>query len=181
MNTWVQETKQILIKLWGQHSAPEIAEQVNLWHRDNGRARGANLYPATTDLGVMYQALKLGFISQAELDVYEQQRRRTRARQNYVPAKVRAAVLERDGQQCLLCGATEDLTIDHIVPAAQGGTSEADNLQTLCAACNRTAKGMSGVDFRKPYEKLWCQHCHRFHYKNVTAETSRDLPDQPSD
>jgi transcription elongation factor Elf1 len=169
MHTWVQETKQILIRMWARHSPVEIAEQVNLWHRDNGRAGGAKFFPATTDMGVMYQALKLGFISQDELDVYGKQRRRTRARKNYVPARVRTAVLERDGYQCLLCGATEDLTIDHIVSIEQGGTSEADNLQTLCASCNRTEKGMAVVDFRKPYVKLWCSHCGRFHYKNEAA------------
>lgn len=37
---------------------------------------------------------------------------------------------------CAKCGATENLTIDHIVPRVWGGTNELANLQTLCASCN---------------------------------------------
>lgn len=37
---------------------------------------------------------------------------------------------------CAACGATEDLTVDHIVPLARGGRGELSNLQTLCRMCN---------------------------------------------
>ena len=62
------------------------------------------------------------------------------------PAWVRlsAEVLERDGHQCVKCGATADLTVDHIVPLAamdeddreSGLDRDPDNLQTLCRSCN---------------------------------------------
>jgi len=39
-------------------------------------------------------------------------------------------------QECAWCGATQDLTIDHITPRCFGGTNEQHNLQTLCAPCN---------------------------------------------
>jgi hypothetical protein len=168
MRTWVQETKQILIKMWGQHSAVEIAEQVNLWHQHNAKAKENKRYPVTTDAGVMYQAAKLGYISQEEAKAYHKQRQKIQARKNYVPQKVRAAVLQRDGHQCLLCGVSEDLMVSHIVSVNKGGTSEADNLQTLCGSCYRSAKGHA-VDFRQPYEKKWCDHCRRYHYKNIAG------------
>lgn len=48
----------------------------------------------------------------------------------------RHRVFLRDGHACLNCGATEELTLDHICPLARGGTNGIDNLQTLCKTCN---------------------------------------------
>lgn len=53
-----------------------------------------------------------------------------------IPDDVRRAVYERDGHACLHCGATEPLTLDHIVPWSQGGEDAFENLQTLCLRCN---------------------------------------------
>lgn len=42
-------------------------------------------------------------------------------------------------QRCAQCGAeppSVELHIDHVVPASLGGSSEAHNLQFLCAKCN---------------------------------------------
>lgn len=49
---------------------------------------------------------------------------------------LRQFVYERDGYRCLRCGATEDLTLDHIHPWVLGGTNSVENLQTLCRPCN---------------------------------------------
>lgn len=52
---------------------------------------------------------------------------------------LRHATLERDGYRCRHCGATAQearLEVDHIVSEALGGLSVAENLQTLCSACN---------------------------------------------
>ena len=43
-------------------------------------------------------------------------------------------------QVCVQCGATDALTLDHILARALGGTNERSNLQLLCHRCNR-AKG----------------------------------------
>lgn len=40
-------------------------------------------------------------------------------------------------QVCASCGATELLTLDHIIPLVYGGTNERSNLQILCLSCNR--------------------------------------------
>ena len=40
------------------------------------------------------------------------------------------------GKQCLQCGATKELTIDHVVPRADGGVATPTNLQPLCRKCN---------------------------------------------
>lgn len=49
----------------------------------------------------------------------------------------RARILARDNHKCLLCGKTEDLTIDHITPRCRGGGGESWNLATLCWDCNQ--------------------------------------------
>ena len=46
-------------------------------------------------------------------------------------------VFERDRYRCCQCGGWRDLEIDHIYPKGKGGSSELDNLQTLCGNCNR--------------------------------------------
>lgn len=37
---------------------------------------------------------------------------------------------------CVKCGATTDLTWDHVVPRKKGGEGSPENLQTLCRRCN---------------------------------------------
>jgi hypothetical protein len=52
---------------------------------------------------------------------------------------LRFDVFERDGFQCKYCGkAPPDvkLVVDHVVPVAEGGRSNKDNLVTSCPACN---------------------------------------------
>lgn len=53
-----------------------------------------------------------------------------------VPYEVRKQVLERDAYRCVSCGSWKDLHVDHIVPRAQGGSDDPENLQVLCAGCN---------------------------------------------
>jgi len=48
----------------------------------------------------------------------------------------RTRVMERDQYRCVECGTHLALTIDHIVPLVQGGSSDEDNLRTLCRSCN---------------------------------------------
>lgn len=58
---------------------------------------------------------------------------RTRAA---IPNDLRAAVYDRDGRACVECGATEDLTLDHIYPWSLGGEDTYENFRTLCRPCN---------------------------------------------
>lgn len=65
-----------------------------------------------------------------------------------VSPALREATFVRDNYECLRCGDTERLSIDHIVPLAKGGDNSADNLQTLCSTCN-SIKGDSISDHRR--------------------------------
>lgn len=53
------------------------------------------------------------------------------------PHKQRKAALQRDNHQCVKCGNTQHLEVDHILNVARGGTHDLNNLQTLCADCHR--------------------------------------------
>ena len=167
MHPWVPETIQLLIDLWATHTVAEITQAVNAWHERNGQLKGWRYWPVTTEPGVMYQAAKLTLISKQKASAFHRKVKKLRARMHYVNPKVRAAILARDNHRCLLCGATDNLEIDHIVPATNGGTSSPQNLQTLCHTCHRSEKGESQVDFRKPYAKQHCPFCHEDHYRNI--------------
>lgn len=53
-----------------------------------------------------------------------------------IPESVRQLVYERDGFRCVECGATTDLSLDHVVPWSGGGSDHPRNLRVLCRSCN---------------------------------------------
>lgn len=63
-------------------------------------------------------------------------------RREPIPEEVRRAVFRRDGGRCVRCAGAELLQFDHVIPVALGGASTVENLQLLCASCNRE-KGAS--------------------------------------
>nr|MBA3261856.1 HNH endonuclease [Thermoleophilaceae bacterium] len=63
-------------------------------------------------------------------------------RREPIPRAARLAVWERDGGRCVECGSDFDLQYDHVIPFSMGGATTAENLQLLCAGCNRD-KGAS--------------------------------------
>jgi 5-methylcytosine-specific restriction endonuclease McrA len=54
-----------------------------------------------------------------------------------IPSDLRRLVFERDGGWCVECGSNFDLQYDHVLPVALGGATTVENLQLLCADCNR--------------------------------------------
>ncbi len=63
-------------------------------------------------------------------------------RREPIPDEVKREVYRADGGRCVNCGSAELLQFDHIIPVTMGGASTVENLQLLCAPCNR-AKGAS--------------------------------------
>lgn len=56
-----------------------------------------------------------------------------------ISKRLRYEVLRRDNHACRYCGATApavQLTIDHVVPTALGGSDEPSNIVTACTDCN---------------------------------------------
>ena len=54
---------------------------------------------------------------------------------NRVPYSKRN-VMVRDEYTCAYCGATQNLTIDHIIPSSRGGKTTFENCVTACQPCN---------------------------------------------
>lgn len=61
------------------------------------------------------------------------------AKRKALSKKTRFEVFKRDGFICQYCGGTPPnvlLWVDHIIPVAEGGGNEMDNLITSCQPCN---------------------------------------------
>jgi 5-methylcytosine-specific restriction endonuclease McrA len=72
-------------------------------------------------------------------------------------ACTRRAVLVRDRETCQYCGAQPgraQLTIDHVLPRTQGGTTAWENVVAACAACNHRKGGrtpeQAGMSLLRP-------------------------------
>jgi diadenosine tetraphosphate (Ap4A) HIT family hydrolase len=68
-----------------------------------------------------------------------------------VPDSLRFRVLKDSKGRCALCGATKSespLDVDHIIPRSKGGKTVYENLQVLCAKCNRSKGNKDKTDFR---------------------------------
>ena len=53
-----------------------------------------------------------------------------------IDKEIRGVIFERDNFTCLICGATDNLSVDHVLAESKGGATTLDNLQTLCRSCN---------------------------------------------
>jgi 5-methylcytosine-specific restriction endonuclease McrA len=91
----------------------------------------------------------------------------TLTRYDRVPDKTvtfsRRNIYKRDRYTCQYCGArprSEELTIDHVIPRSQGGTSTWENCVLACLDCNakkgnRTPEQARMPLRRKPFRPAW--------------------------
>lgn len=46
-----------------------------------------------------------------------------------ISGKIKLFIFERDKDQCVYCGSTENLEFDHIIPASKGGSNSERNIR----------------------------------------------------
>ena len=76
-----------------------------------------------------------------------QRRAKIREAEGTISTAEWVSVLEKYGPNCLCCGETKPLTMDHVVPIDCGGAHTIDNVQPLCLSCN-SSKGTKTIDYR---------------------------------
>jgi len=75
----------------------------------------------------------------------------------------RANILLRDRHTCQYCGrkrSAQELTLDHVTPAARGGKRSWDNIVTACLPCNQQKGGRTPLEanmhlITEPNHPLW--------------------------
>ncbi len=86
------------------------------------------------------QVFKFRFVAVEDVesdDIAEDFRYTDAKRSRIIPADVKLEVWGRDNGKCVICGETDELHFDHIVPFSKGGTSlKSENIQLLCARHN---------------------------------------------
>lgn len=82
---------------------------------------------------------------------YSEINNRRRALHKNAPGKYTAEefleLCELFGNVCLACGEETQLTADHVIPLAKGGSNDISNIQPLCRSCN-SKKHTQSTDFR---------------------------------
>ncbi len=73
---------------------------------------------------------------------------RIKRRFDHVPFS-RVNIYARDNSTCQYCGErypTSELTFDHVIPVAQGGRKDWENIVTACISCNREKGGRTPAE-----------------------------------
>ena len=73
------------------------------------------------------------------------------------PRGLKQQLMRRQNSRCAYCGnrfSVQYFDIDHMVPAAIGGSNDASNLQVLCGPCNRRKGDQTDQEFRRRYARL---------------------------
>lgn len=100
------------------------------------------------EVGVLKVLARQGWKHRQELIEWKRNEPRRAAQKFIGNKKIRAWLFNRDNHQCLMCGSSYQLSVDHINPVNRGGANRLGNLQTLCRSCN-SWKSDNYIDLRK--------------------------------
>ena len=133
MNIGDKEFKSIfMIQLAKEH----IGTAFNYKGTHNKKARSDFVYNYLNDL---LELMEKGEITREFVRTTPKKKPKKNKRKA-ISKSIRHEVFKRDNYRCVECNASKDdgivLHLDHIIPVAQGGSDELDNLQTLCQDCN---------------------------------------------
>ena len=79
---------------------------------------------------------------------------------------------------CQLCGrklTPHTMTLDHIIPFADGGSNELDNLQAVCQQCNQLKANIYPEQFFDRITEIFMCQMERKYTDNLTWEMARNM------
>jgi hypothetical protein len=91
-------------------------------------------------------------------------------------------------QACVYCGATESLSLDHLIPKFVGGADTGDNVVWACLSCNSSKGKKDLLDWMqrkgqfpplmllRRYLKLAIEYCDEYSLLNVDINRCADVP-----
>jgi 5-methylcytosine-specific restriction endonuclease McrA len=93
-------------------------------------------------------------------------------------------IMKRDHFQCQYCGASRNLTLDHLYPRSRGGKSSWTNLVTACNRCN-TRKGdrtpeEAGLNLKQEPKKPSLVAFLRLHSSSLEQSWGNYLKSEPA-
>ena len=104
------------------------------------------------------------------------------SRRKSLTKKLRFEIFKRDGFKCQYCGNTINesvLEVDHIVPVAEGGSNDEENLITSCFDCNRGKGardlGVAPISVAEKAEKLKEKESQLKEFKRIQKSIKRRL------
>ncbi len=96
----------------------------------------------------------------------------------YIPFKSvmlsRQNIFKRDAHQCLYCGSSNDLTLDHVLPKSRGGGSNWANLATACKRCNSIKGDKTPEEAGMPLSQKPFKPSYIMFVRNFSGFTSDD-------
>jgi 5-methylcytosine-specific restriction endonuclease McrA len=79
-------------------------------------------------------------------------RRNARLKANGIFSISKKELKRLSQQPCFYCGATERLTVDHVIAVARGGRDSIGNLVSACKSCNSQKRDLTIMEWRKKRE-----------------------------
>jgi hypothetical protein len=78
-------------------------------------------------------------------ELFSSHRQRDYGYKDWIPTGLRRRVLQTKKPVCVICGSTENIHLDHIIPEACGGPTTFGNLQPMCGRDN-SIKGRKNIN-----------------------------------
>lgn len=90
----------------------------------------------------------------------------------------RKEIYDKAEGHCQLCGrkiTPHTMTIDHIIPFADGGSNELDNLQAVCKQCNQLKANIYPEQFLDRITEIFMYQMEKKYTDNLTWKMARNM------
>lgn len=124
------EAKKAYIKSWQSKNRKLVNSYKQTWLQDH------------PDYNAEWKAINRDKVRNNE------NRRRTRKKANGVFLVSAKEATKLYSSPCFYCGATEKITLDHVIPISRGGTHSIGNLVPACLRCNTSKQAKTITEWK---------------------------------